>query len=381
MKRRIKLIAATGAMVLLLATGVILITGCGGGGETASEPEVVINPITGLEAEEGLPARPVQVSIPNAPDGAVPQTGIGSADIIYEIPVEGQFTRLQAIFYSEFPDTVGPIRSVRYYFVDIAREYKAAHVGYGWGKKAHSYMESCGIYHINGMQDTDLFYRSDKKQAPNDAFIDWSTIQERADEEGWFDEEQTIKPWKFRDEQWQEEQKQQVADAKATVKELGESDDPEDAKAVKKAEKILAQQEKASTIRVNANMASLNTSTCKYDEETGTYKRYWFGEDYIDAATGEPLEFSNILVQFVSSSIMTDSETGLDDAKGRLEIDFNSGGDAMLFNEGKVVKGTWSKQDPDGRTVFKDENGKQFRFTPGKTWVYVVDQNMKCDYE
>ena len=53
----------------------------------------------------------------------------------------------------------------------------------------------------------------------------------------------------------------------------------------------------------------------------------------------------------------------------------------MLFTEGKVVKGTWSKKGPDGRTVFKDENGKQFRFTPGKTWVYVIDQNMKCAYE
>ena len=217
MKKMIKMIAAAATMAGLLAMGMMLITGCGGGGTTASEPEVVINPITGLEAEEALPARPVQVSIPNAPDGAVPQTGIAKADIIYEIPVEGQFTRLQAIYYTEFPETVGPIRSVRYYFVDIAREYKAAHVGYGWGKKAHSYMESCGIYHINGMQDTDLFYRSDKKQAPNDAFIDWSTIEKRADEEGWFEEEQTIKPWKFRDEQWKEEQKQAISSAKATV--------------------------------------------------------------------------------------------------------------------------------------------------------------------
>ena len=381
MKKMIKMIAAAATMAGLLAMGMMLITGCGGGGTTASEPEVVINPITGLEAEEALPARPVQVSIPNAPDGAVPQTGIAKADIIYEIPVEGQFTRLQAIYYTEFPETVGPIRSVRYYFVDIAREYKAAHVGYGWGKKAHSYMESCGIYHINGMQDTDLFYRSDKKQAPNDAFIDWSTIEKRADEEGWFEEEQTIKPWKFRDEQWKEEQKQAISSAKATVEELGKSDDPEDAKEVAKAEKLLAQQEKAVNIRVNSNMTSLNTSTCKYDEETGTYKRYWFGEDYIDAATGEPMEFSNILVQYVQSRTMTDSETGLADEKGRLEIDFNSKGEAMLFTEGKVVKGTWSKKDPDGRTVFKDENGKQFRFTPGKTWVYVIDQNMKCAYE
>ena len=56
--------------------------------------------------------------------------GISKADIIYEFPVEGELTRLQAIFYSQFPDKVGPLRSVRYYFVDIATEYKAFHVGY-----------------------------------------------------------------------------------------------------------------------------------------------------------------------------------------------------------------------------------------------------------
>jgi len=52
----------------------------------------------------------------------------------------------------------------------------------------------------------------------------------------------------------------------------------------------------------------------------------------------------------------------------------------MLFTQGEVVKGTWSRKDMDSRTIFKDKNGKQFRLSPGTTWIYVVDQNMNCDY-
>ncbi|MDO4834200.1 MAG: DUF3048 domain-containing protein [Bacillota bacterium] len=366
-------IAFAAAMVVILAMGTVLLTGCGGGSETAAEPEVIINPITGEEMPEGLPARPVQVSIPNAPDGAVPQSNISYADIIYEIPVEGQLTRLQAIFYSQFPDKVGPIRSVRYYFVDLAREYKAFHVGYGWGKRAHSYMNSADIPHINGMQDTDLFYRVDDKSAPNDAYIDWSDIESY---DG-YNDEQTIRAWKFRDDEWRAEKKE----ARATVEKLSGSDDPEDIDALKEAEAILAEHEKASKIHVHSSLAAANTSGCAYDGETKTYTRTWFGAPYVDKETGEELEFSNILVQYVRSDMMTDEATGLQDPKGRLEIDFNSGGDALLFTNGEVIKGSWSKKNPDARTIFKDENGRQFRFTQGKTWVYVIDQNMELTYE
>ena len=126
-KKNLKVIFAA-AFVVALAMGMFALTGCGGSStEQAAEPEPIINPITGVEveSEDALPARPVQVSIPNDTYGAVPQSNIRQADIIYEFPVEGELTRLQAIYYSDIPDKFGPIRSVRYYFADLATEYKA----------------------------------------------------------------------------------------------------------------------------------------------------------------------------------------------------------------------------------------------------------------
>ena len=78
---------------------------------------------------------------------------------------------------------------------------------------------------------------------------------------------------------------------------------------------------------------------------------------------------------------MVDEDTGLQDEKGRLEINMAEGGKAVLFTNGECIEGTWSREDLGSRTIYKDSNGRQFRLTPGKTWVYIVDQNLSCSYE
>ena len=352
-KRNLKYIFAA-AFIMIMAMGTIALTGCGdsGGGETvASEPEPIINPITGVEveSEDALPARPVQVSIPNDTYGAVPQSNITQADIIYEFPVEGELTRLQAIYYGDIPDKFGPIRSVRYYFVDVATEYKACHIGYGWGKNARSYMNSNNVHHVNGMQQTELFYRVSDKAAPNNAYTNWEDVKAFGEKHDWFTEKQVIEPWTFRTEKWEKEQKEAKAEAQKVIDEKSGSTDEEDVKAVEKAEALLAEPEKATP--------------------------------YIDKETGEQLEFDNILVQKVHSDIMVDEETGLSDHKGRLTIDMFAGGEGLLFTQGEVIEGTWSRDGVDSRTIFKDKAGNEFAFTPGKTWVYVLDQDKDFSYE
>ena len=379
-KRNLKYIFAA-AFIMILAMGTIALTGCGGGDSSqpaASEPEPIIIPITGEEMDAVPENGPVQVSIPNDTYGAIPQSNISYADIIYEFPVEGELTRLQAIYYSDIPDKFGPLRSVRYYFADLATEYQACSIGYGWGKHAKNQIKSNHVHFLNGMDHTKLFYRVSDKTAPNNAYIDWSSIEPVAEKEDWFVNEVTIKPWKYRDEAWKEEMEQAKADAEATIEEKSGSTDEEDVAAVEEAEAILAEPEKATTIHVKSLGCN---STCEWDAEKGKYLRYWYGEPYVDKETGEQLEFDNILVQKVHSDIMRDDETGELDHKGRLTIDLYAGGEGLLFTQGEVVKGTWERKGVNSRTIFKDENGKQFRFTPGKTWVYVLDQDKEFSYE
>ena len=44
---------------------------------------------------------------------ARPQVGLTAADIVYELLIEGGSTRLLAVFHSEVPDRIGPVRSAR----------------------------------------------------------------------------------------------------------------------------------------------------------------------------------------------------------------------------------------------------------------------------
>src|SRR5438309_8082921 len=69
-------------------------------------------PLSGV-ASGPVTARPaLAVKIENSID-ARPQTGLNSADLVYEEVVEGGITRFCAVFQSTVPPQVGPVRSVR----------------------------------------------------------------------------------------------------------------------------------------------------------------------------------------------------------------------------------------------------------------------------
>lgn len=107
-------------MVWVLGLAVIA-SACGGGNESptpTSRPPTSTTaaagpmvPLTGRPGEG--PARPaLVVKIDNAPK-ARPQAGINQADVVVEEAVEGGITRLFTVFHSQDPPVIGPVRSAR----------------------------------------------------------------------------------------------------------------------------------------------------------------------------------------------------------------------------------------------------------------------------
>lgn len=328
-------------LTLIIIGVVVVVGGVGllflGGGVSGSLPEAsakaeTVSPLTGQVYSEELPASPIVVSIDNVGD-AVPQSWLSKADLVYEFPVEGKQTRLQAVYYGEFPEEFGPIRSIRPYFVDLTREYKAISLGHGWSPQAKQYLLTDIVPYINAMNSDCDFYRVDDKVAPHNSYIKWSEVKAKIEQQGWWDEKQDIRPFSFL-------QGAQVnTGAKAT---------------------------KVSFV--------YSAAECEftYDAATGKYTRTNFGSKYIDKETGESITTYNILMQKVSS--------GMYDAK-RLKIDMCEGGEAILFTNGVAVTGTWSRENLDSRTIFVDDNGNEFKLTPGNTWVEVVNQNCSVSYK
>ena len=103
-------------------------------GEDKAVPTIA-HPINGMlytsrEAKEWEKRRPMAVMINNHVD-ARPQKGLSSADLIYEAVAEGGISRFLAIFHSRLPETVGPVRSARVYYIDWAKEYDAWYAHWG----------------------------------------------------------------------------------------------------------------------------------------------------------------------------------------------------------------------------------------------------------
>ena len=94
---------------------------------------------------------------------AQPQVGVGSADMIYEIPAEGGITRMMAIF-SDLSDleSIGSIRSLRPYYLSVALSYDAIVIHAGGSEQAYSDVKTYNADHLDGVRDgntSSMFYR------------------------------------------------------------------------------------------------------------------------------------------------------------------------------------------------------------------------------
>ncbi|HEX5997562.1 MAG TPA: DUF3048 domain-containing protein [Jiangellales bacterium] len=86
----------------------------GAGVPSTTEPEAqpALEPLTGLVAAEDLAYPAVAVKVSDVRQ-AHPQLGVDRADIVFAEPIGVSYTRLLAVFHSDLPDLVGPVRSVR----------------------------------------------------------------------------------------------------------------------------------------------------------------------------------------------------------------------------------------------------------------------------
>src|SRR5215472_11474915 len=109
-----------------------MLSACGGGSSSspAADPQKVEGgqtvaqfwPLTGLKVPSNKTAsldHPVLVTKMDNTVSSKPQVGLSKADMVVEELVEGGLTRLAAFYYSQIPDNVGPIRSMRASDIDV----------------------------------------------------------------------------------------------------------------------------------------------------------------------------------------------------------------------------------------------------------------------
>ena len=85
-----------------------------------------VDPLTGLQVSDPqlLIRRPVVVKVENLPREHRPQAGLSLADNVYEYYTEEGTTRFAAVYYGQDAERVGPIRSGRFFDVNVVQMYK-----------------------------------------------------------------------------------------------------------------------------------------------------------------------------------------------------------------------------------------------------------------
>ncbi|MCM3711444.1 DUF3048 domain-containing protein [Sporosarcina luteola] len=283
-------------------------------------------PFTGVLTEEENWTRPVLATINNHPH-ARPQSGVSQADIIYEFMAEGNVTRFLALFQSELPETVGPIRSARDYFIHLSKGMDAFYVAHGYSPDAQKLLANRYVDNVNGMQyDGTLFKRSNDRKAPHNSYITGENIMAAMEKVGASDEIAKVPPFAFHES---------IEDAK-----IGDS---------------------ASMIVVRFSSSQDFINTFSYDPETETYNRMVNGILTMDKGNGEQVGLSNIIVMEADHRTI--------DNVGRQSVDIESGGKAMLFQAGSVKELEW--KNVDGFLV-PVENGVPAKLVPGKTWIHII---------
>ena len=288
--------------------------------------------------EELAKKRPLAIMIGNTSD-ALPQYGISSADIIYEVPVEGSLTRLMAIFqdYSAL-DKIGSVRSCRHYFVYFAKEFDALYAHYGQAAYAESLLAQDDVHNLSGLDGSIgsiVFYRDTNRKAPHNAFASAEGINAGIEKKG------------YRTELSSDYQ--------------GHYQFAEDGEEVN-----LTNGEDALVVSPGY---FINKPWFVYNAEDGLYYRYQYKDKHIDGTDEQQLAVKNILVQYCEWSKL--------DEKGYLDINTTSGGEGIYITNGKMEKVTWTKANEDSPARYFDESGNEITINQGKTWVCIARNDYK----
>jgi hypothetical protein len=165
----------------------LLLAACSGSTSqtTPGTPEPPDWPMTGLAAADSsvdVDGPVVVLKVDNVPD-ALPQTGLGAADIVVEEPVEGGVTRLAVVFHSEIDGVTGPVRSMRASDIGIVKPAEAVLVASGAAAPVLDEIEQAGIEtRLDGSAGG--FSRDAARVAPHNLFVDVGELYDDLDAQG-----------------------------------------------------------------------------------------------------------------------------------------------------------------------------------------------------
>ncbi|HEY77135.1 MAG TPA: DUF3048 domain-containing protein [Thermoflexia bacterium] len=307
-----------------------------------------VNPLTGERVDDPavLDRVPVAIKIDNFPPHEVwPQHGITDADIIYEHYNEGFVygTRWTAIYLGKDPEKVGNVRSGRLIDLELTAIYKAVLACWGFSNGVRDIFLNSDLYpdrvvsYSLGNTDPDPFYRdtSSGRVPPFNGYTDPERVRAWAEARGISGRQEGLEGMVFTEEP------------------------PEGG---------------APATRILIPWDSMDAEWV-YDEASGRYLRFSNGTPHVDARDGAQLSAANVVVLYVSqwlTSIVEEPHTGLLSIQWALWNKDNPYRRALVFRDGRMYEGMWSREERWDMLTLVDEEGNPIPLKPGNTFFEVI---------
>ncbi|MCL2198970.1 MAG: DUF3048 domain-containing protein [Defluviitaleaceae bacterium] len=307
--------------------------------------------LTGLLIHEDYAARRPLAVVVNNIRSSHPQSGIASADIVYEVLSEGDVTRLIAIFQSYFPEKIGSIRSARDYFIDFAFNHDAVFVFHGASPSGHGRIRSTGVTNLDGGQlEGSVFWR-------DRSFPAWTGNKgQRSREHSSFTGREQIEAH---------------MDAREMRTTIGENP----AYGFYFGELAEEMESLGEAKRVVVPFSRNYTRTFIFCEEYGHYLVENNAGAHRDAETEEQVAVKNILIRHTRMNVIAG------DVEGRRNVNTVGTGTGYLITGGEHYAVLWEKASHTAPTIWTFEDGTPLTLTPGRTWVCVFQHTGTVQFE
>ena len=308
---------------------------------TPTPVPVAACPLDGLPVAAGMDehAPALAVQIENHP-AARPARNLSRADMVVEATVEGDSTRFTGIFLCDPTEGMtGPVRSARYYNVDLWRDLHVLTVGFGASGGANARFSAAGMPYPNGINGGWPWYRRHgSRAAPHNLYVDLEGL--RAGVAG-----------------------------HAGLAALAARVEP-----VRAPFNFAAQPELPAD---GQRIASLTIQTASYwrfgwtwDGASSAWLRSDAGSAVVDEVTGDRLAATTVVVQRVTDEVVTgDPDPGGNDRRLHHLVGTGNG---TIFVGGRAHAARWSRPTAGDGTTWTFANGEPVVLPPGQVWLEIV---------
>ena len=292
----------------------------------APAPEVAYySPLTGKKvADEAATSQLVTaVILENSPD-ARPQSGLKQAGVVYEAIAEGGITRFLALYQQEKPELIGPVRSLRTYFVDWVAPYNASIAHVGGSKAALDEIRNGSYRDIDQFFHADAYWRANDRFAPHNVYTSFERLDALNAAQGYTSSEFVSFA---------------RTDGRPTATPT------------------------ATSITINVSSPTFNSSY-SYDKASNSYVRSQGGAPHLDREDGQIKPAVIVALNVDMKNVMEDGY--------REQITTNGSGKAQIFQNGTVIEAIWSKKNRASELRLTDGAGKAIELNRGQTWITAV---------